>query len=148
MKKRKSFNELIEQAKYAKREKPKPSKYRNIKIKKQGYTFDSILEYERFLILKDWAQKRKITELTLQPKYKIYEGCNTLENGKLTTVRPIHYIADFRYKNKNGETVVEDAKGVETEFFIMKKKMFISQLESHGVDEYRLVFEGREVSYV
>ena len=33
------------------------------------------------------------------------------------------YKADFRYKNKQGETVVEDTKGIETPMFRLKKKL-------------------------
>ena len=40
------------------------------------------------------------------------------------------YIADFRYKDHEGETVVEDTKGVKTPVWIIKRKLM---LRVHGI---------------
>lgn len=61
-----------------------------------------------------------ISGLRLQPVYPLQNGFN--RNGK--RYRPIKYKADFEYKQDN-QTVVEDVKGVETEAFKIKKKMFL-----------------------
>ena len=43
--------------------------------------------------------------------------------------KPVSYTADFVYK-ENGETVVEDAKGVRTDKYIIKRKLM---LWVHGI---------------
>ena len=37
--------------------------------------------------------------------------------------RAAYYLADFVYKDKEGNVVVEDAKGMRTEKYLLKKKM-------------------------
>ncbi|MCG8431287.1 MAG: DUF1064 domain-containing protein, partial [Candidatus Omnitrophica bacterium] len=50
-----------------------------------------------------------------QPKFK---------RGKIT-YRAIKYIADFRYKDENGNVIVEDSKGYKTAIFRIKEKMLL-----------------------
>ena len=47
------------------------------------------------------------------------EACN--KNGR--TFRKIEYIADFQYI-ENGKTIVEDVKGMQTDVFKLKHKIF------------------------
>ena len=49
----------------------------------------------------------------------LYES---FKKGKKTH-RAITYIADFQYQ-ENGKTIVEDFKGIETEAFKIKRKLF------------------------
>ena len=51
------------------------------------------------------------------------------KRGKLIE-RECAYIADFVYVNKDGETVVEDVKGMRTKEYILKRKML---LFFHGI---------------
>jgi len=44
--------------------------------------------------------------------------------------RGCRYIADFVYKTKVGDTVVEDTKGVRTKEYIIKRKLMLSV---HGI---------------
>ena len=99
------------------------NKYHNKKTVAGGIRFDSKMEGERYLILRDMEKRGEITELQLQPKFQLQEGFRY--HGK--TVRAITYIADFMYKNSAGKIVVEDVKGVETKEFKIKKKMFLYQ---------------------
>lgn len=55
----------------------------------------------------------EIHGLILQPEFPI------IVNGK----KICKYIADFRYVNRDIETVVEDAKGVKTDVYRLKKKL-------------------------
>ena len=52
----------------------------------------------------------------LQPRFK------DKISGK--TIRPITYIADFVITDSNGQVIVVDVKGKETDVFKLKKKMF------------------------
>ena len=57
--------------------------------------------------------------VTLQPKYLLQEPFT--KKGK--KYRAIHYIADFEYI-LDGEMVVQDVKGMKTDVFKIKHKMF------------------------
>ena len=39
--------------------------------------------------------------------------------------RAVHYIADFVYKDKDGELIVEDTKGFRTADYIIKRKLML-----------------------
>lgn len=98
----------------------KYSKYHNKKTKIDGIVFDSKREAERYSELKLLERAKKIENLILQPKFILQNGYRK-KNGE--KVRDITYIADFRYI-ENGVEVVEDVKGVETEVFKLKRKIF------------------------
>jgi len=88
------------------------SKYKAIKVEYDGIVFDSKLEGARYKILKALEGAGEITDLEIQTPYECWV------EGK----RICKYIADFRYK-LDGETVVEDTKGVITQVFSLKKKL-------------------------
>jgi hypothetical protein len=52
-----------------------------------------------------------------------------------TVERECTYIADFVYKNKDGNTIVEDTKGMRTTDYIIKRKLllFIHHLKIHEI---------------
>jgi len=95
------------------------AKYNNKKTMIDGITFDSRGEANRYLYLKSLLQANEISDLELQPKFELIPKFK--KNGK--THRAINYVADFKYI-ENGETVVEDYKGMETKVFKIKHKMF------------------------
>lgn len=95
------------------------NKYRNKKIQIDMYVFDSIAESRRYKELALLEKAGEIKNLQLQPRFLLQESFK--KNGK--TYRKIEYIADFMYED-DGKTVVEDVKGVETEVFKLKKKIF------------------------
>lgn len=96
------------------------SKYRNRKTTIDGITFDSKAEARRYAELKLLERAGEIKDLELQPKYRLLDGFK--KNGKV--YRPIDYIADFKYVDREGKTIVEDVKGKRTEVFNIKKKLF------------------------
>lgn len=96
------------------------NKYRNKKTVIDGITFDSKAEARRYAELKLLERAGEIKDLELQPKYRLLDGFK--KNGK--TYRPIDYIADFKYVDREGKTIVEDVKGKETEVFKIKQKLF------------------------
>lgn len=97
----------------------KTSKYHNKKTVCDGITFDSKHEASRYQKLKVLLNAGEITELRLQVPFELIP--TTRLNGK--TFRSIKYIADFVYKDKDGSEIVEDAKGMKTDVYKMKKKL-------------------------
>lgn len=95
------------------------NKYRNRKIVVDNIKFDSVLEANRYKELKLLQRAKQISNLRLQVPFLLQEGFK--KNGK--THRKIEYIADFVYE-ENGQTIVEDTKGMQTETFKIKQKLF------------------------
>lgn len=95
------------------------SKYNNKKVQVDMYVFDSIAESIRYKELKLLERAGEISELTLQPRFLLQEAFR--KNGK--SYRKIEYIADFQYIEK-GKTIVEDVKGIQTDVFKLKHKIF------------------------
>ncbi len=102
------------------------SKYGNKKavaeFNGQLVTFDSTLERDRFNLLLIRQKAGEISGLELQPEFILLEKF-TNNRGKY---RGIKYIADFRYL-ENDRVFVEDAKGVLTKEYQIKKQLFLSQ---------------------
>jgi len=92
-------------------------KYGNKKTVVDGITFDSKWESQRYLYLKSLEKAGRVQNLELQPRFLII-----INGQKICT-----YVADFRYDKEdaegNWEHIVEDAKGVETTEFKLKKKL-------------------------
>lgn len=108
-------------------------KYKNRKIIVDGITFDSKKEAVRYKELKMLERAGIIHDLQRQVKYVLipaqYEHTSGIyskgkNKGKLIE-RECSYYADFVYKLKSGETVVEDAKGVKTPEYIIKRKLML-----------------------
>lgn len=95
------------------------SKYHNQKIIIDGIKFDSKAEGRRYQELKLLQRAGEIKDLQLQPKFLLQPAFK--KNGK--SYKKIEYIADFSYYDDN-KLIVEDVKGMETEVFKLKRKMF------------------------
>lgn len=93
----------------------KPSKYRNTPTEIDGIRFASKKEARRYADLKLLERAKQIENLVLQPRYPL-------------TVAGLHvatYVGDFQYDEvKSGRRVTEDAKGVVTDVFRIKAKLF------------------------
>ena len=95
------------------------SKYGNKKVQIDRYVFDSQLEGRRYRELALLERAGEIKNLRLQVPFLLQESFK--KNGK--TYRKIEYIADFVYEEK-GQTIVEDTKGMKTDVFKIKQKLF------------------------
>ena len=98
------------------------NKYNAKKIKIDGHTFDSKREAERYCELKLFLRAGEIRNLVLQPRFLLQDEFfdkNEVKHKK------IEYVADFFYIDKEGRNVVEDVKGVLTDVYKIKKKMFL-----------------------
>lgn len=94
------------------------SKYHNQKTKVMGREFDSRHEAERYMQLRSMEQNGIISDLRCQVPYELVKSQRVC--GKM--IRASYYIADFVY-NRGGEEIVEDAKGVKTAVYQLKKKL-------------------------
>lgn len=98
-----------------------PSKYRARKTVVDGITFDSKREAKRYQELKLLERAGAIRDLKRQVRYELIPAFDV--DGK--HYRPTSYVADFVYTDcKTGTEVVEDVKGVRTDVYRLKSKMF------------------------
>lgn len=96
------------------------SKYNNQKTIVDGIKFDSKKEAEYYCQLKLLKQAGEIKDFGMQQKYELLPTFK--KNG--ATHRSITYIADFVITNNDGTVDVVDVKGIETQVFRIKKKLF------------------------
>ena len=89
------------------------NKYGAIKVKLDGYVFDSKLEAARYKFLRELETAGAVSDIEVHPPFPCF-----VEGKKICL-----YKADFRYKNAQGEEVVEDTKGIQTDVFKLKKKL-------------------------
>lgn len=76
-------------------------------------------EMNRYLKLKMLEASGAISSLELQPKFLLIPK---IEKGG----RAVYYKADFKYC-RNGKTIYEDVKGMQTEVYKLKKKLLLWQ---------------------
>lgn len=95
------------------------SKYRAKKTTVDGITFDSRKEANRYLVLKGMEDDGAIEALRRQVRYELVPAFDV--DG--THYRPVYYVADFVYV-EDGKEVVEDVKGVRTDVYKLKSKLF------------------------
>lgn len=98
------------------------SKYHAKKVKLDGYTFDSKMEAEHYCELKLLEKAKVIKDLKIHPAFTLQEPF-TYE-GKWE--RAITYEADFSYV-EGGKQVVEDVKGMRTDVYKIKRKLFLKR---------------------
>ena len=96
------------------------SKYSNVKTEIDGIVFASKHEAMRYVELKYLERIHDIRDLQLQVPFELIP--KQVKDGKVVE-RAIKYVADFVYYDRDGNLVVEDAKGHRTELYLMKKKM-------------------------
>lgn len=100
------------------------NKYGNARTEIDGITFASRHEANRYVELKYMERAGLISRLELQKVYTLI-GQQKDKSGKVIE-RPVKYIADFVYKDQDGRTVVEDAKGMKTDVYKIKRKLMLS----------------------
>jgi hypothetical protein len=89
----------------------------------QGHVFDSKAEMHHYQELKLLEKAREIAGLEIQPEFLLQKAF-TDKAGKKH--REINYRADFIYfDNKLEKCIVEDVKGMLTEVYKIKRKLFL-----------------------
>lgn len=95
------------------------NKYHAKKTTVDGITFDSRNEANRYLALKGMEEDGIIGNLRRQVRYELVPAFDV--DGR--HYRPVYYVADFVYV-EDGKDVVEDVKGVRTDVYKLKSKLF------------------------
>ena len=115
------------------------TKYRAKKtLSPDGILFDSKREARRWKELNLMLRAGLISDFRRQVKYILIPIQREPDRvgkrgGKIQghlLEREADYIADFVYRGKNGNEVVEDSKGVRTKDFVIKRKLM---LWVHGI---------------
>ena len=96
------------------------AKYKNEKITKDGYRFDSRIEMKYYEYLKEIKAKELIMNFELQPRFVLQDKFT--KDGK--NYRIIEYVADFTIYHIDGNIEIIDIKGFSTPMALMKKKLF------------------------
>lgn len=94
-------------------------KYHARKTTVDGITFDSRKEADRYLVLKGMEEDGLIEDLRRQVRYELVPAFDV--DGR--HYRPVYYVADFVYV-EGGREVVEDVKGMRTDVYKLKSKLF------------------------
>lgn len=105
---------------YRQRGKLSRSKYGNRKVALDGHTFDSIAESKYYSELKTRERAGEILFFRLQPMYMLQEA---FEKDGIKH-RKIEYVADFEIHHKDGSIETIDVKGMQTQVFKIKQKLF------------------------
>jgi hypothetical protein len=95
------------------------SKYNSQWCEAYGHKFQSKWERDLFLVNLSRQQAGEISDLRLQVTFHL----------NVNGVHVCDYIADFTYL-ENGKMIVEDAKGVVTDVYALKKKLMLA---CHGI---------------
>lgn len=86
-----------------------------------GIVFASKMEMDRYSQLKLMEKGSLIRDLQLQPRFELLPAFE--RNGR--HFLPINYVGDFAYYDcETKKRVVEEVKGVETEVWKIKRKLF------------------------
>ena len=99
----------------------KKHKYGAIKVKDDGYTFDSKMEYRRYKELLILQRAGEIQNLMVHPFFTI----------EINDIMVSKVILDFAYHDKNHKAVYEDVKGFDTPISRLKRKLVKAV---HGID--------------
>lgn len=109
------------------------SKFHNKPVTIDGVRYDSKNEAYRHAFLKMMEQAGEISNLRYHVNYELIPAITenvvihlkTKDKVVTKTVQSARYYeADFVYINKNGEEIVEDFKGQETDLFKFKAALF------------------------
>ncbi|MGX5634025.1 DUF1064 domain-containing protein [Bacillus thuringiensis] len=96
------------------------SKYNNKKVNLDGYVFDSKAEANYYEGLKIRSARGEIQGFERQPVFNLQPAFKKQDKN----FQAITYIADFLVYLPNGEVEVIDIKGMITETFNVKRKLF------------------------
>lgn len=97
------------------------SKYHSRKQTIDGHVFASKREAARYAELKLLERAGIISDLELQKRFELIPSQRI--DGKVVE-RPCYYVCDFAYC-EGGKQVIEDAKGMKTEVYKIKKKLML-----------------------
>lgn len=123
---------------YKQLKQPKKSKYKAKRVVLKGEKFDSKAESKEWLELCERQRKGEIGNLYRQYSFALIP---TRTYGT-ETVRGCKYIADFFYEDYKLGWVAQDTKGMPTEAYKVKKKIFLEKYVATG--EITFIESGKE----
>jgi hypothetical protein len=104
------------------------SKYGNKKVEWQGMKFDSKRELARYQDLLLLEKAGQIQDLKRQVVFVLAKSVKFIDSLR---ARPaLRYVSDFTY-TKDGEFIIEDAKGFRSEKYLIKKHLMLALLGLH-----------------
>jgi hypothetical protein len=108
------------------------NKYNAKKTVVDDICFDSKAEALMYRDLKLMEKAGEISNLKLQPKYTLIPA---FVNAKGIPIRAVTYRADFAYTDnaRGGIKRVVDCKGMRTQTYLLKKKLFDFKFKSKGL---------------
>lgn len=119
------------------------NKYGASKVTFQGITFDSKVEMQRYLYLKDMERKGEISGLRRQVKFEIIPKVTKEFPKQLKTKvkyetrvveKATSYTCDFLYKEK-GKYVIEDVKNAYSQDirdYPLRRKLMVQKIYTHN----------------
>lgn len=119
------------------------NKYGAHKANFRGVQFDSNVELQRYLYLKDMLRRGEITDLRRQVEFEIIPQVTKsvpvqlktkIRYDKRVVEQAAHYTADFIYK-ENGVFVMEDIKSEATQDvrdFPLRRKLMVAKIYAHN----------------
>lgn len=123
----------------------KYNKYKNIKVEEDGIKFDSKIERDYYLHLKELKKEGMVSNFDMQVVYNLQEKFRY----KNEAVREINYKADFVVTYSDGHEEVVDIKGslfsIDSVFKV-KRKMLIYKYPN--IDFRVITRKGRKGSYI
>ena len=111
------------------------TKYNNRNTQLDGITFDSRKEAARYRELSLLQRAGRISDLRMQVRFELLpaqygdsdqvylKGPRKGQPKRRCIEKSVVYVADFVY-TENGRSVVEDAKGMRTKDYVIKRKLF------------------------
>lgn len=108
------------------------SKFGNVRVTLDGYTFDSKAEAARYGELKLLVRAGAISGLHVHPRYELIAAGPVISiKGRLQMPVVGVYEADFSYEDKTHGEMIEDVKGLDTPLSAWKRKHMKAQ---YGID--------------
>lgn len=95
-----------------------------IKVMVDDIVFDSMLESRYYLYLLQQVAEGNIKSFHLQPSYELIPRFQKVIDGKKKTFRKMEYVADFLVTHLDDTQSIVDTKGMLTEVFKIKRKLF------------------------
>lgn len=94
-------------------------KYRNSKVRIGSLTFDSKLESEHYMLLKNRLIRGEIRDLARQVKIELTQNADKHKDK-------VHYVADFVFFDLElNQWIVWDSKGMPTDAYKIKRKWLL-----------------------
>ena len=110
----------------------KANKFSAVRTSLDGIDFDSKREADRYAVLLMLKRGGEIMDLKRQVRFPLYAGAEPIRSD---SGRQLVYVADFTYRDltAGGALVIEDAKGMRTPVYILKRA--IMKTMGHQVRE-------------